>query len=744
VRILLLSSLCLVLWVVSTAVAQDKKRPRAPFRPPPFAPKLPPRPEDLPDVPAILKRLASADKAERLAAVEQLQALSSEAQGAIGALTESIGDDSEDVRFAALHTLGMMRGDAAGALDGIRQRMAEGNSEFERLLATSAFVRISKDEDALAEALPTLAAALRSQDAWVAAEAANALSEAGTPATMSLTEALNDNSAQVRALAANGLGRIGARDSAGEIIQRLNDESPEVRAAAARALAQIGPAAKGGADQLVKMLGGDNSNSVRASAAAALGSIDVRTPRVLNGLARAGFGKDEATARMAVEALMKLKPDPNKTTGLMIRLLAEAKPAVATQAMQALADIGEPAVPALIQAIQDEHAQYWVVLVLSAIGPSAQAAVPALTRALDAASVDVRLEILLALAKIGAGSAPALTKIVPNLSDENEGIRYAATFAVASIGAKDAAAKAALERNYATGDEFLRMLSAWALARMNPRSPPHGLRAIRSLASALTSDDPRTQQAAAMALAELDLGPASIPQLLPKLGQAFESPDQVVRANAVEGLATILERLPPSPVLNTALGSPQLRELAIAVAQRLGPKAKGSVPALAKALTDSRSTIRRDTALTLAAIGPSAEAATESLIAVLADGDTEVRRAAAYALGSIGSGASAARQPLLEILASSDASVKPVAAWALVGIAPRDETVTKQATPQLIESLKADRAVERLAAAHALGSLGRPTVGALSALKYASQDPDSRVRKAAQESIRAITAGNSE
>ncbi|MDP6446655.1 MAG: HEAT repeat domain-containing protein, partial [Pirellulaceae bacterium] len=71
-----------------------------------------------------------------------------------------------------------------------------------------------------------------------------------------LRNRLTSNDAEVRAQAADVLGRIGpdANEAIPELIILLDDESGPVRRSAARALGQIGPAAEQAVPSLMRVL----------------------------------------------------------------------------------------------------------------------------------------------------------------------------------------------------------------------------------------------------------------------------------------------------------------------------------------------------------------------------------------------------------------------------------------------------------------------------------------------------------
>ena len=68
----------------------------------------------------------------------------------------------------------------------------------------------------------------------------------------------------------------------------------------------------------------------------------------------------------------------------------------------------------------------------------------------------------------------------------------------------------------------------------------------------------------------------------------------------------------------------------------MGPEARASATALARALKDADSGVRHDAAQSLSIIGPDAKAAVPALAQAIGDDDIEVRKKAIYALGEMG------------------------------------------------------------------------------------------------------------
>lgn len=96
---------------------------------------------DVSDLPDLIGRLQTQrDGADRTIAIERIESLGRGALSTLRELGESLDNDQENVRLAALGAIGSMGRDAEGAIEKVRERLKSGNSEFGRVLAASALV----------------------------------------------------------------------------------------------------------------------------------------------------------------------------------------------------------------------------------------------------------------------------------------------------------------------------------------------------------------------------------------------------------------------------------------------------------------------------------------------------------------------------------------------------------------------------------------------------------------------------
>ena len=195
---------------------------------------------------------------------------------------------------------------------------------------------------------------------------------------------------------------------------------------------------------------------------------------------------------------------------------------------------------------------------------------------------------------------------------------------------------------------------------------------------------------------------------------------------------------------------------------------RNHVAGLAEALEHADVKQRRAAARELAELGTEAAEAMPALSKAINDEDREVRRLAIHAIGQIGPQADSYLAALVDALEDDELPVRLAAAFAINRIAPEEEShrevligtmrmgeggtivavgQTGQrgawAVPTLIELLRDERPGIRRITANALEQIGPAAADASEALqRVAQQDPDDRVRLAAEAALKRITAGD--
>lgn len=302
----------------------------------------------------------------------------------IPAIVQMLSDDVADARIAAARLLGEIGPQIQDTIPNLTKLLVDKDGRV-RIFAAEAIWRIDNREiawTAMLELLRDKDPLLRGDEAvrigaTFRAKAASAI----TP----LRNSLWDHDSEVRASAAESIGRIGptARQAVPALIALLSNDEEEdhVLSAAAEALGLIGPDSKAAVLVLQQRLKHPNWY-VRVSAALALWHID----QDMTGLPIAIEGLQNRNYRVrvvAAETLAHLK-QPERAVSVLLDVLSNTY-------------FGE--------ARLNGNERYMVPRALGRIGPLAKAAVPALLELLKDEDYDVRMAASKALLAIDPASA---------------------------------------------------------------------------------------------------------------------------------------------------------------------------------------------------------------------------------------------------------------------------------------------------------------------------------------------------
>ncbi len=590
-------------------------------------------------VPALIDALKDRRAEMRIVAAEALGWLGPRAKAAVPALAKTLKDDETKAARKACQALSFIA-DAAAApflLEEFQSNRAGLGDE-----AGIALWRLGEKAERVWPALLPMARGPLEKTA----AARNLLASFGPLVVPLLQSALREDEAARREAAAEILGRIGppARPAVPDLIAALKDKSPNVSLVSAIALAEIDP-------------------TRAAPAVPAL--MDSLTPPTAHALANIG-----PNARAAVPSLLAaLKPHKDSTDDHLLHI----------EAQTALARIGRPAVPAILEAMK-ERKNGVAPLAAEALGwilPPPKEAIPALLEALaaDRAHGGVYLR---ALARLGT-PAPEVVPVLSKLLAEPTLRAEAAVALVRVDPAQSEKVVPPLVRDFKEGDESVRLQAADALARLGSAAEP----AAPTLVEAL-----HDRAAAQVALQAL----------------------QGIGAAAAPSVAKLLE----DPNID-------FRRIGISLLAQIGPGARSALPSVLKALGDDDTTVRAGAASIVEHLGAAGAEAVPALTENLYANQRAVRSQSASALGSIGPAAKTARRALVECLLDPDDNVRYAAALALKSVDP----TYAEATPALLDALNdaspqvrlgAIDALSRIAPAHIHEAL--PLLAALSRTPY--------------------------
>jgi len=522
------------------------------------------------DAPGLLERLKSDDQSARLAAIDALGVQGQEIHGAIPALIEQLGDASAVVRAHAAHALGRIGAAAKPAAPALIRLVSDKDKRVRREVVR-ALCNIRPSPEVVIHLFSKL---LREAEPEVRLYAMDAMAREGKTVVPPLIEALGHE--EVCYWACLVLAEIGPdAEAAVPALAKLarSDQRPEVRREAVLALAAIGPKAASAVPALIDVVSEDEVNALPGVFAlgaigppAKTGEVKVRelaegenVPLILQTLslwtlARMNPDDDQLVRRAvprlidalksaepavrtaAARALIDLDPDPEIVRPLVEKVVADADTEVIEDIMDAVAGLGEDAVPPLIEALEHEEVRGLVAATIARIGPAAKAAVPALIEALSDENPRIRNEVLFAIAAIGPEAKEAVPMVAKLLNDPEMDVRYGACYALGKIGRAAMPAKAELQRTLDSPDQFLAMAGAWALACIHPECQETAAKSVPVLIKALAASDAMSRLRAAEVLGLL--GPLARPAAA-AVQKALQDEDQRVRETAAQALKGI-------------------------------------------------------------------------------------------------------------------------------------------------------------------------------------------------------------
>lgn len=369
---------------------------------------------------------------------------------AVPALTRVLDGGTPKAQQAALQALGAIGPDAAAALPALRAVLADPKAKEEsgRERLKAAALALGQFGPAGKEAVPDLIGAVTGWDNYsgenpAAIEALGALGPVAKDAVPVLIEELQRPGGKYhrrRVVAAWALGRIGDPAALTPLIRMLDRDDNEEQAAAAAALGGFGPAAADAVPVLTSIVRGFGDiraifdKGTRERAIEALGAIG--RPAV-PGLVELLRDPNKDSRRNAALTLARIGPAAAEAVPDLLKMLADKDfDGTAQSAAAALARIGGPAVPGLIEIARDREAagRGWAMVALGGVGPAAKDAVPVLTAVLAEKDSWVKADAVTALGRIGSAAESALPQLVAQLHLVDAGLSMRVEAALVRIG----------------------------------------------------------------------------------------------------------------------------------------------------------------------------------------------------------------------------------------------------------------------------------------------------------------------
>ncbi len=292
-----------------------------------------------------------------------------------------------------------------------------------------------------------------------------------------------------------------------------------------------------------------------------------------------------------------------------------------------------------------------------------------------------------------AGEDSAAT-LIGKLKSTDKAVQLQAIDELGELGDKAAEAVAPLVELLKDESAKARAHAACALGKIGSPAKP----AVPALAELLKDPDETVRRQVVRAVMHIRPGPQVAIPLCVKL---LEDSDPGIRVRVLSALADAGSQAVPG--LIEALKNDQAAYWACLVLRDMGPVAKDAVPAITERISDSRPEVRREAILALAAMGDAAAPAVGQIAAALSDQLTAA--AATYALGRIGQIPADAEAIIRANVNGDDKMLSVNSLWAVARVHPEDKQIRRAATARLIERLKDEDPLVRVAAAHALAAL---------------------------------------
>lgn len=449
-------------------------------------------PAAAPAISALVKSAMDVDATVREAALTALNGIdpawpkNAETRKSIPVLAAALKSWSPDISKASIHLLNLI---APFAVPELTDALSNAEDTIDKVYLMQALARIGPSAEI---AVPGLIRALGSQCLQVRISAAETLATIGLPvesAVPALTAGLSDPFADGRQAMAACLAHIGAaaEPAVPALLPLLADREERVRDAAAAALEKIGPKAVPALIELVQ------TRDVRRLKAWSQSMVDV------------------------------FQWHPSSTADLL-----------AAEPRKIFMNLSWAAYDIMEKRSSLEAAQITALQVLGKLGPAAQAAVPALSKAMADPNPEIRSAASQALGQIGPPARSALPGLIQLFGDGSESVREAATKALGKI-----------DPNWASDPVAADSIAILAGQLGSTGRPAEnavdtlaaiGAAAVPVLIDVMESGDRIAQENAAKALSQIGAGAKAA---IPALTRAMQKSHPWVQAEAAKALAKI-------------------------------------------------------------------------------------------------------------------------------------------------------------------------------------------------------------
>ncbi len=495
-------------------------------------------------------------------------------------------------------------------------------------------------------------------------------------------------------------------------VKDLSDPDALVREEAVEVLADAGPAARKAAAALEKMTR-EGPERLRLRAALALGRVAGNNGPAVELLAQSLRKNTTAEARtQALLDLQHVSADAAPAVPAVLECVDAAEPAVRAHAAGTLRAIGQPALPAVLDALghKDVRQRRRAVLALPVLSHLARDKAPLLKAGLGDEDLAVRAGCARVLWEFADTSKPVVDVLAEAVANGQPELRRDTLTAVTAIldPARTAAIRPIVERAFKDPDPALRVRAAGVLARLDGK--PEALLPVFVEGLRHRDADVRTQALLGLNL----LGPRAAPavpalieqlratqgydfpltQALARIGPAAAGPlvDLITSPKTdpalMQAATNVLNQMGPVagpkvlPVLNH--DNPQVRRIACQIVGNAATAAEKAVPRLTERLADSDAGVRLQALAALARFGPAARDAVPKVIPFSRDPQPNVRSVCLHTLEAIGADDPEVQPVALAALKDNVARVRGQGLLLLSAANPRHPDLV----PQALELIK--------------------------------------------------------
>ncbi len=382
-----------------------------------------------PAVEPLTKALSASDSSVRFYAAWGLAFVGPRAKHATPALVKAMSDPAADVRRKAAYALGRVDPDPELVVAALVNALGDADADV-RQTAGAALPKMSK------VAVPALVKVLATEKVEMRNQAIRVLGEMGSaaaPAIPELKAFLFRPIAGSADPAADALAAIGA-PAIPTLVAAAAEDEMQVRTLAMRSLLKIGAPS---VPSFVDLLGSKHLD-VKRQSAGLLGGMQVQDKSVVIALGFVTKDKDSVTRANALQSLRQMGTGAKLAEPYIVALLTDIDPNMRVNAFHALREVGVDPQPGLKKALSnpDPATRINTASLMATLNLEVPLAVPILVEGLKEKNESLKMQAAHALSLRGLQEEVVLPIFVAGLTNETPSVRRQAAESIARDGVK--------------------------------------------------------------------------------------------------------------------------------------------------------------------------------------------------------------------------------------------------------------------------------------------------------------------